>query len=117
MTASIPGSFPQASPPWYATWMKNPEITDLDRRFASESGAFSFAFAPIRTLDQSIGVLGADCATSNRQIAEEEMESLKIIANEAAMAIERARLMGEMARERNFVENILSCLIKRRHGH
>jgi PAS domain S-box-containing protein len=90
---------------------RDPEMTPLDRRIATESDTNSFVVAPVRTLDRSIGVLGADCAESRRPIGEEEMEFLKILANEAAMAIERAQLMGEMVRERNFVENILSCLI------
>ena len=103
--------FSSGNPSLVADAANAPGMTALDHRIARESDTFSFAFASIRAMDHSIGVLGADCAGSRRQIAEEEMESLKIIANEAAMAIERARLMDEMVRERNFVANILSCLI------
>ena len=103
--------FSSGSPALVSDVAKAENMSALDHRIARESDTVSFAFAPIRTMDHSIGVLGADCAASQRQIAEEEMESLKIIANEAALAFERVRLMGEMVRERNFVENILSCLI------
>ncbi len=87
------------------------DLTDLDRKIASLSGIQAFAFAPIRTTEQIIGVLGADYATTSRPIGEEEMESLKILANETAMGIERARLMDEAVSERDFIESIFSNMM------
>jgi PAS domain S-box-containing protein len=86
-------------------------LTDLDRRMAAESGTASFSFAPIRVADRSIGVLGADYAASARRISEEAMESLKIVANDAALALERARLMETTVKERDFIESIFANML------
>ncbi len=89
----------------------DPQLTELDHRIAAENLTTSFAFAPIYVADRNIGVLGADYASSRRQIAPAQMESLKIIANEAAMALERARLMNDIISERDFVENIFANMM------
>ncbi len=89
----------------------DPLISELDRRIAESGNTHSFAFAPIRIGDSVIGVLGADHANSKKQVCEEEMESLKIIANEAGMAVERARLMDEALKRREFIESIFSNMM------
>jgi PAS domain S-box-containing protein len=89
----------------------DPALTDLDRRMAAESGTGSFSFAPIRVADRSVGVLGADYGTSARRISEEAMESLKIVANDAALALERARLMEAAVKERDFIESIFANML------
>ena len=89
----------------------DPQLTDLDRRIARESKTTSFVYTPVYVSDRNIGVLGADYAASQRQIAETQMESLKIIANEAAMALERTRLMSDIISERDFVESIFANMM------
>ncbi len=89
----------------------DPQLTDLDRRIFKKSLTTSFVFTPIYVADRNIGVLGADYATSQRQIAEAQMESLKIIANEAAMVLERTRLMSDIISERDFVESIFANMM------
>lgn len=89
----------------------DPNITPLDRKIASVSQVYSYAFSPIQIGERTIGVLGADNARSRQPISEEEMESLKIIANEAAMAIERARLMDQAVKERDFIESIFANMM------
>lgn len=88
-----------------------PNTTPLDRKIASVSQVHAYAFSPIQIGERAIGVLGADNARSRRPISEEEVESLKIIANEAAMAIERARLMDQAVKERDFIESIFTNMM------
>lgn len=88
-----------------------PDTTPLDRKIASVSQVHAYAFSPIQIGERAIGVLGADNARSRRPISEEEVESLKIIANEAAMAIERARLMDQAVKERDFIESIFTNMM------
>lgn len=89
----------------------DPALSDLDRRMAAESGTGSFSFAPIRVADRSIGVLGADYGATARRISEEAMASLKIVANDAALALERARLMAAAVKERDFIESIFANML------
>lgn len=91
--------------------LTNKTTCELDRRLAAQNASLALVFAPIRAGERIIGVLGADHGTGSATIAAEEMESLKIIANEAAMAIERARLMEEAVRERDFKENIFANMM------
>jgi PAS domain S-box-containing protein len=86
-------------------------VTEIDRRILSRGEALAIAFAPIRVADRIIGVLGADHGALKGTIAEEELESLKIIANEAGMALERARLMDETIAERDFKESIFANMM------
>lgn len=86
-------------------------ITDSDRQLAKRIGTKSIAFAPISIAGRIIGVLGADYATCMEPISREKMEFLKIVANEAAMAIERARLMDEAVKRRDFIESIFSNMM------
>ena len=86
-------------------------LTPLDRQIADESGTASFAFAPIRVAGRTIGVLGADYAATSRQISDEAMASLKIVANDAALALERARLMDDVVKERDFIESIFTNML------
>ncbi|MFH1984034.1 MAG: ATP-binding protein [Pseudomonadota bacterium] len=95
-------------------------LTPLDLAIARQSNALSYGFAPVRIGERTIGVLGADYASARKRITTEEMESLKIIANEAGMALERAQLLHKTVAERDFIEsifaNMLSGLLVVDHG-
>ncbi len=81
-------------------------ITPLDRRISEISGVRVFAFAPIQVRDQVIGVLGADNAKTGRPLENVQVDSLQILANDAARAVERSLLYEQIARERNFIQFI-----------
>ena len=76
-----------------------------------KEGIASLLTVPVTVKDRTIGVLGADCAHSQRVISEEAMASLKIVANDAALALERARLMDDVVKERDFIESIFANML------
>lgn len=82
--------------------------TPLDLKIKEVSGSDSFVFTPIRIRDQVFGIMGADTGTSHRELSETEVESLQIVANDAARAIERSQLYGRLLGERNFIKSILT---------
>ncbi len=87
-------------------------LTPLDRQIAAESASTSLAFAPIRVAERTIGVLGADYGGAKaRPISDEAMASLNIVANDAALALERARLMEDVVKERDFIESIFASML------
>ncbi|MBI5591489.1 MAG: GAF domain-containing protein [Deltaproteobacteria bacterium] len=82
--------------------------TPLDIKI-SEIGEFDFfVFTPIRSGERMIGILGADTATSRREIHKVEIESLQIVANDAARAIERSELYLRFLAERDFIKSIFT---------
>jgi len=83
-------------------------VTPLDIKISQVGETFSYAFTSIKVQDQVIGVLGADNATSKREITEIDVESLEILANDAARAIERSQLYERVISERNFIESIFT---------
>jgi len=82
--------------------------TPLDIKISEVGETYFFAFTPIKVQDQVIGVLGADNATSKREITDIDLESLEILANDAARAIERSQLYKRAISERNFIESIFA---------
>ena len=82
--------------------------TPLDRKISEVGESDFFVFTPIKMRDRVFGILGADTATSRRQFSEAEVESLQIVANDAARAIERSQLYGRLLAERNFIKSILT---------
>lgn len=83
-------------------------LTDSDLELARRIGTRSTALAPIRIGDRIIGVLAADHVACEDPVSREQMEFLKIVANEAAMAIERSRLVNETVRRRDLIESIFA---------
>jgi PAS domain S-box-containing protein len=82
--------------------------TPLDLKICAVGGSEFFVFTPIKVRDQVIGILGADTATSRREFSNIEVESLQIVANDAARAIERSQLYGRLLAERNFIKSIFT---------
>lgn len=82
--------------------------TPLDIRICEIGELDSFVLTPIKSRDRVIGVLGADTANNPRTISSIEVESLQIVANDAARAIERSELYRHLMAERDFVQSIFS---------
>ena len=82
--------------------------TSIDLRIAADGETDCFVFTAVKGRDRAIGVLGADTKTSRREIKEIDIESLEILANDAARAIERSELHGELVAERNFIKSIVT---------
>ncbi|NTV41889.1 MAG: GAF domain-containing protein [Syntrophobacteraceae bacterium] len=85
--------------------------TPLDLKIAAVGESDCFVFTPIRSHDRLIGILGADTKTSRRPISGLDVESLEILANDAARAIERSDLYGRLVAERNFIKSIVNQMI------
>lgn len=86
----------------------DPRVTLIDLRMAEQGETEFFVFTPIKTRDRVLGVLGADTKTTRRPIEETAIESLEILANDAARAVERSELHGELVSERNFIKAIVT---------
>ncbi|MGC8491100.1 MAG: ATP-binding protein [Syntrophobacteraceae bacterium] len=82
--------------------------TPLDLRISEVGKTDSFIFTPVITRDRVIGVLGADTKICRREIGDIDVESLQILANDAARAIERSDLYSSLLEQRNFVESIIT---------
>lgn len=82
--------------------------TPLDLKIAKVGETDFFVFTPIKSRDRVIGILGADTKNSRREIKEIDVESMQILANDAARAIERSELYGRLVSERNFVKSIVN---------
>ena len=86
----------------------NERATPLDLKIAEAAKIDFFVIAPIKSRDHVIGILGADTKKSRRKIREIDVESLQILANDAARAIERSELYGRLVAERNLVKSIVN---------
>jgi PAS domain S-box-containing protein len=88
--------------------LTDPRATPLDARIADVGKSDCFVFTPLKCLDRVIGVLGADTKTSHREIGDTDVESLEILASDAARAIERSELHAKLIGERNFIKSIVT---------
>lgn len=84
------------------------QATPLDIEISRITASDSFVFTPVRSGERIIGILGADTAVSRRPINRVEIESLQIIANDAARAFERSELYRRFVSERDFIKSIFS---------
>jgi PAS domain S-box-containing protein len=82
--------------------------TPLDLKIAEAGEIDFFVFTPLKSRDRVIGILGADTKKSRREIREIEVESLQILANDAARAMERSELYGRLVAERNLVKSVVN---------
>jgi PAS domain S-box-containing protein len=84
--------------------------TSIDLKIADTAETDSFVFAPIKSHDRVLGVLGADTKSTLREIREGDVESLEILANDAARTIERSELYAKLISERNFIRSIVTSM-------
>jgi len=88
----------------------DPRTTLIDFKIGETAQTDCFVFTPIKSRDRVIGVLGADTNTTSKEIREVETESLEIVANDAARAIERSDLHSKLVAERNFIKSIVTSM-------
>jgi PAS domain S-box-containing protein len=84
------------------------EATPLDLKISRKSGTDFFVFTPIKSQGSVKGVLGADTKVCRRELEQIDVESLEILANDAAHAMEHSELYNRLVAERNFVESIVT---------
>lgn len=90
--------------------LTDPRATPIDLKIAEAGETNCFVFAPIRSHDRVMGVLGADTKSTLREIREGDVESLEILANDAARTIERSELYAKLISERNFIRSIVTSM-------
>ena len=84
------------------------EATQLDLKISRKGQTDFFVFTPIKSQGLVRGVLGADTKICRREIREIDVDSLEILANDAARALERSELYSHLVAERNFIESIVT---------
>ncbi|MDR3567608.1 MAG: ATP-binding protein [Syntrophobacteraceae bacterium] len=84
------------------------QATPLDLQIFSKGGSDFFVFTPIKSQGSVKGVLGADTKLCRREIKQIDVESLEILANDAARAMEHSELYSRLVSERNFIESIVT---------
>ena len=84
------------------------QATPLDLKISRVGRTDFFVFTPVKSRGRITGILGADTKVRQREIKEIDVESLEILANDAARAMERSDLYSHLLEERNFVESIVT---------
>ncbi len=84
--------------------------SELDEKIRKSGKSKSFIYIPLKTKDAVIGILGADKYKTKENILDEEVESLQILANQAARIIEITKLYRKIIEQRNFVSDILKFM-------
>jgi len=91
------------------TWV-NLEATDqIDSQTASFLdclGTRAMALVPMVSKGNLLGLLAADCAITGRSISDASVQLLQILANQAAVAMERARLYEEQLTRASQLEDM-----------
>jgi two-component system phosphate regulon sensor histidine kinase PhoR len=72
----------------------------------------SFLSVPLLMKNAVIGVLNVNDRTDNRSFTQEDFELLTILASQAAVAIDNAKLYTETERMRDYLQNILNNLVE-----
>ncbi|MFH1508749.1 MAG: ATP-binding protein [bacterium] len=67
----------------------------VNKEHIQKLGTKAFIALPLMTKDKVLGVIGVDNAKTNRPLSEINLSILKALANQAAIAIENARLYSE----------------------
>lgn len=88
-----------------------PAATSLDRKIRRVSKSTSFAFVPLKVKERIIGILGADKLRTGEKVRQLDVNSLQVLANQAARVIENTRLYQEVLSQRNFVENVVESML------
>ena len=83
----------------------DPPIT-LDREAIRQIGFRSFVTAPLRAAGRPIGVLVADRSGAGERVTQHDQRLLSGFADQAAIAIENARLYGEALQKQEMEEEL-----------
>ncbi len=81
----------------------------VDREAVRRIGIRSFVTAPLRFADRQIGALVADRSGAGERVGEHDRRLLLGFADQAAIAIENARLYGEALEKRRLEEEVAAA--------
>ena len=94
-------------------WVKNIET---DERFKRQSSAkyqtASFLSVPLVVKDKVIGVLNVNDKKDNQPFSKDDFELITILASQAAISVDNARLYTDAHRMRSHLQNILDNLVE-----
>lgn len=91
--------------------VNNPDATRIDMIINKYQERKSVLYVPLRLKGKVIGLIGVDRHRTRMEITQEDIESLAIFANQAAIIIENTRLYKTLSDEKNLSENIIRCSV------
>jgi PAS domain S-box-containing protein len=86
-----------------------PDATAIDRVINVHQERNSVLYVPLKIKDKILGLLGVDRYRTRMEITQDDVESLTIFANQAAIIIEDTRLHQALSDEKALSENIIKC--------
>ncbi|MCX7920220.1 MAG: ATP-binding protein [bacterium] len=96
-----------------AIWVKDIERDPRFRRKSKKKYLTkSFISVPLTIKNEVIGVLNVNDRIDNRSFTREDFELVTILASQAAVAIDNAKLYAETEQMRNYLQNILNNLVE-----
>jgi PAS domain S-box-containing protein len=85
----------------------HPEFTWIDGVINKYQERKSVLYVPLRLKGKVIGLIGADRFRTRMEMTQDDVESLAIFANQAAIIIENTRLYSALREEKILSENII----------
>ena len=89
----------------------HPGLTEIDRKVTKRMGRGCTMYVPLKIKGDVIGILGVDKKYGEREIDDNEFESLSILANYASIIIENSKLLQDLMDEKKFSENVLKSSV------
>jgi PAS domain S-box-containing protein len=91
--------------------VNNPEATPIDMIINKYQERKSVLYVPLKLKGKVIGLIGVDRYRTQMEITQEDIDSMAIFANQAAIIIENTRLYKTLSDEKNISENIIRCSV------
>ncbi|MFA5183826.1 MAG: ATP-binding protein, partial [Syntrophales bacterium] len=104
-------AFLRGEPIFIKDTVNNPEATEVDRIINRYQERKSVLYVPLNLKGKVIGLIGVDRYRTQMEITPDDIESLAIFANQAAIIIENARLYDALSNEKMLSENIIRCSV------
>jgi len=98
-------------PQFFPDTASDPHITEIDRIINKYQERKSVLYVPLKLKGKVIGIIGVDRYRTRMEITQDDVESLAIFANQAAIVIENARLYRALSDEKTVSENIIKCSV------
>jgi len=86
-------------------------MTEIDKIINEYQERKSVLHVPLKLKGKVIGIIGVDRYRTRMKITRDDVESLAIFANQAAIIIENARLYKAVNDEKLLSENIIKCSV------
>ena len=87
------------------------DMTEIDKIINKYQERKSVLHVPLKLKGKVIGIIGVDRYRTRMKITRDDVESLAIFANQAAIIIENARLYKALNDEKLLSENIIKCSV------